>query len=128
MDNVPEPWDVWKIWWADGHPIAKYKRVMVVYCNSYCVAGFFLNSRQRTKYLDNPRMEVCDFQISAAGNYFLDRDSWLNVSDWWELPYTDIERRLGYIPGQYRDDIVIAIKSCPVLKERHKDVALKHLC
>lgn len=97
---------------------------------------FMVNSHIHPYVKIRPHLMSCQVLLKASEHYFLAHDSYIDcrdiythfsLSDIVKQVYTDKQRIKGFVGEEAQEQVVAAIKVCPVLEKYYKNLIVEEL-
>jgi hypothetical protein len=120
MPVTVEDWHVYLVENTTVTTPPKDKYVVVVYQESGCAYGFFINSEISAFIQHRPHLHDCIAPITQKEHPFLRYDSNVDCRQIVAYPEWRFTKTLGPVGQQAKEAIVLAVRDCSVLVNKHK--------
>ena len=104
-------------------PNPKDKFVVIVHIDSN-PRGFLINSQISNWLQNRPKLLVCQARIQAQDAPFLSHDSYVACHDLYEFFNDELTNSRGPIDLQTKNAILQAVKTCPTIEQKYKNIIL----
>lgn len=115
----------WQVYFLPNCRLAKplpKDKFVVLACFDPNPCGFFINTAINRYIQQRPQLLPCEVLLQVSRHPFLQYDSWLDCMELLSLQSTELTDLRGRIDPATIQDILSAVRSCPVLRPRFKQL------
>lgn len=102
----------------------KSKYTVVVSINGNDVYGFLLNSKTPQFIQNQPRLHVCEIDLTVQQQPWMTHNSHIDCTRMYSFTPNEFNQDKGVLPADALTALLKAVRSCPMLKRKEKNMVL----
>ena len=120
MSSTVELWQVYYVFCKYTKPTPKNKFIVIMCFDETIPMGILINSEINNFIKKRNHLMSCEVTLEQERHNFLRHTSYLDCRDIFSFPEVELTDLRGVMHPDIRQDVINAVKACPVLVLKHK--------